>query len=155
MLLFFFLLKSFYFILPETPSEDKIRVVQINDQQVRTTYDAGPEFIGKYAGKKDGFLILNEDGTGAYKYDIFGFGKPGCTADPIQLEWGFILDQDNRIISFERAYGLSFPVILKSTGANSFKGCSQSIMIEYLLVYTTGQILVSSSDDWVKLDTDN
>ena len=120
-----------------------------NGKDVRTSYGIDKRFLGKYSGAKKGFLELNENGTGSYKYDIFGFGLPGCTADPIELEWGFLLDDNGKMVRFNREYGYSYPLLLRSTGSNSFQGCRKKIMLDFI-IEQDGTLSLSSSDDWEK-----
>ena len=120
-----------------------------NGKNVPTTYDIEVRFLGKYSGRKTGFLELKGDGTGSYKYDIFGFGLPGCTSAPIELEWGFLLDEKGEVVRFDREYGYSYPLLLKSTGANSFQGCRKQIMLDFI-IEQKNTLSISSSDDWVK-----
>lgn len=56
----------------------KDRVIMYHGTAVQTTYNVPDEFIGLYEGRKDGYLKLNPDGTGEYKYDIFGLAPPSC-----------------------------------------------------------------------------
>ena len=116
---------------------------------VQTTYNVPDEFLGLYEGRKDGYLKLNPDGTGEYKYDIFGLAPPSCEKKTIELHWGFILDKDDNIIKNKRDYGYSYPILLQSTGTSSFQGCRKEVMKDFIL--KRGAALhVSSSDDWEK-----
>lgn len=128
---------------------DKIRYITYRNQEIKTSYDA-PKFIGEYNGRKSGYLILNEDGTGLYNYDILGFAPESCKKQAIAIEWGFMVDNNNVILKFEREYGYSYPILLKSVGATSFKGCRDEVMLDFILDYKDGSLGVSSSDDWKK-----
>ncbi len=128
---------------------DKDRAITYNGTDYQTTYAAPAEFIGVYDGRKTGFLKLNADGTGEYKYDIFGYAPANCERKPIAFIWGFLLDNDGEISKNERDYGFSYPILLQSTGANSFQGCRTAVLRDYILI--KGETLhVSSSDDWRK-----
>lgn len=130
--------------------DDKIRFFEIEGKKIKTTFHTEARFIGKYEGRKGGYLILNENGSGEYKYDIFGFAPADCKPGIITFEWGFVLDERNEIVRFERDYGFSYPVIYKSQGWPSFQGCSKEIFVDYILVSHKGELSVSSSDDWIK-----
>lgn len=130
--------------------DDKIRTIDYNGKSVKTTFEIPVEFYGKYAGQRDGYLLLKEDGTGEYNYDVFGFAPSNCKKDVIRVEWGFLLDENNQIVSFEREYGRSYPVLFKSIGATSFQGCRKQVMLDFVMQYKNGHLGVSSSDDWVK-----
>lgn len=129
---------------------EKTRTIYYNGQSVKTTFAVPEQFYGTYAGAKSGYLTLNADGTGMYSYDVFGFAASDCKKDIIKLEWGFLLNEKNEIVSFEREYGLSYPVLMQSTSATSFQGCRKPVMLDFIMVYKDGKIGVSSSDDWVK-----
>lgn len=133
-----------------SPANDKIRYINYRNQEVKTTFDTPAKFIGEYKGKKTGYLILNEDGSGIYNYDIFGFAPVSCKKQPITVEWGFMLDENDKILKFEREYGCSYPVLLKSTGTSSFKGCRDQVLLDFIMEYKDGSLGVSSSDDWKK-----
>ena len=100
---------------------DKDRAITYNGTNYHTTYAVPTEFIGVYEGRKTGFLKLNANGTGEYKYDILGYAPASCERKPIAFIWGFILDKKGEIIKNERDYGFSYPILLQSTVANSFQ----------------------------------
>lgn len=131
-------------------SDGKIRLMHFEGKEIRTTYATDKKFLGKYEGKKSGYLLLKEDGTGEYSYDIFGIAPLGCKPGVIIFEWGFLLDQNNEVVRNERDYGYSYPILLRSTGDISFQGCSKKVFLDFLLEYNNGELHVSSSDDWVK-----
>ena len=140
---------SLFFSLTTTAISDKERIIRYGDTDYHTTYAVPAEFIGIYKGRKTGFLKLNGDGTGEYKYDIFGYAPASCERKAIAFIWGFILDKDGNLTKNERDYGFSYPILLKSTGVNSFQGCSSEVLKEFILI--RGKTLhVSSSDDWQK-----
>jgi hypothetical protein len=137
------------FTLAPAVDSEKDRLITYKDTEYRTTYAVPTEFIGVYEGRKSGFLKLNADGTGEYKYDIFGYAPASCERKPIALIWGFILDADGNLTKNERDYGFSYPILLQSTGSNSFQGCREEVLKEFIL--NRGKTLhVSSSDDWQK-----
>ncbi len=127
----------------------KTRTIKYEGKDYLTTFDVPEKFTGTYRGSGEGYLELMEDGTGVYHYDVF-FAPPECKKQPITLEWGFLLDEKDNIVFFNRKYGRSYPILLKSTGATSFQGCRQSVMLDFILDYSDGPLLVSSSDDWSK-----
>ena len=129
---------------------DQTRIMHYNGSEVRTTFAVDNKFYGEYKGRKAGYLILNQDGTGIYSYDVFGFAPAGCKKQPITIEWGFLIDDDDKVVSFDRAYGLSYPVLLKSTGETKFQGCQKEVVLDFIMEYKNGQLGVSSSDDWIK-----
>ena len=131
-------------------SSEKIRFINYEGRDVKTTFDVPSKFFGEYKGRKSGYLILNEDGTGYYKYDVFGFAPASCKNQPIQIEWGLLLDKNDRILKFDREYGFSFPMLLKSVGETSFKGCRDEVLLDFIMEYKDGSLGVSSSDDWKK-----
>ena len=94
--------------------------------------------------------MLNEDGTGFYKYDIFGFAPQGCKNEPILIEWGFLINEEGEVVKFDREYGYSYPILFKSTGESSFQGCREPVLLDFLLEYKDGSLGVSSSDNWKK-----
>ena len=131
-------------------NSEKERIILYQDIEYHTTYDVPAAFIGIYKGQKTGYLKLNADGTGEYKYDIFGYAPPSCDRKSIPFIWGFILDKDGALTKKKRDYGFSYPILLKSTGTNSFQGCRTQVLKEFIL--DKGKTLhVSSSDDWKKL----
>ncbi len=128
---------------------DKIRNIQYQGKAVKTTFDVDDSFIGRYSGKKSGFLELKKDGTGVYRYDVFAMmTKDNCPPESITMEWGFLLDEELNIVKFQREYGHSYPVLFRSTGKTHFKGCQDEVMLDFIMVYKDGSIGVSSSDDW-------
>ena len=128
---------------------EKIRVIEYNGNQVKTTFDVESRFLGTYTGAKQGYLELSEDGTGKYRYDVFGFALPDCANADITFEWGFLIDADNQVVKFEREYGYSYPILYKSTSAVSFQGCRKKVMLDFII--EQGETLsISSSDDWQK-----
>lgn len=130
--------------------EEKIREMVVEGNSVRTTFSPGSRFIGRYTGKKSGYLLLNADGTGEYCYDVFGIAPSHCKPGVILFEWGFLVDQENKLIRNKRDYGYSYPVLFISTSQISFQGCSKRVFVDYILEYSNGDLHVSSSDDWVK-----
>ncbi len=94
--------------------------------------------------------MLNEDGSGLYKYDIFGFAPKSCKNQPIQIEWGFLLNKEGGMVKLDREYGYSYPVLLRSVGTTSFQGCREPVLLDFLLEYKDGSLGVSSSDNWGK-----
>jgi len=138
-----------YYLGLLTPIGEKDRIISYNDTDYQTTYAVQEEFIGTYKGRKVGYLKLNTDGTGEYKYDIFGYAPASCERKPISFIWGFILDNEGRLSKNIRDYGFSYPILLQSTGDNSFQGCRTKVLKEFILI--KGKTLhVSSSDDWQK-----
>ena len=132
------------------PQQDKNRIMEYNGSRVMTTYDVEERFLGKYSGRKSGFLELRSDGSGTYRYDIFGFALSGCKSGPIEFDWGFMVDEQGDILRFERDYGYSYPVLMKSLVENSsFQGCRKEIMLDFI-IEKDGKLNVSSSDDWSK-----
>jgi hypothetical protein len=130
-------------------SGTSIRQLDYNGTKVTTTFDIEEKFYGKYQGNKQGFLQLNPDGSGIYKYDYTGLSK-SCDGELIEVNWGFVIGENNEIIRAERPYGYSYPIIYNCSGANAFKNCTERIMVDYILVYKDGTITISSSDDWKK-----
>ena len=130
--------------------KDNIKDFWINGEKVRVTYGADEMFLGRYKGQKSGYLSLKEDGTGEYKYDIFGIAEEGCKEGVIHFEWGFPLDKENRKVRFKKPYGYSYPIIFKCTGEVCFQGCSKQYIIDFILDKNDGKLHVSSSDDWKK-----
>jgi hypothetical protein len=136
--------------LPGQGSDPFARLFTIEGKEVRTTYKSDDRFYGKYSGSKGGYLLLNSDGTGEYLDDYFAFALAGCPVGPVIFRWGFILDEKDQVVRFERDYGYSIPVIYESTGEKSFQGCRKKVFVDYLLIRVDGTIEVSSSDDWKK-----
>lgn len=131
-------------------SNGKNRQLEYNDSKVMTTFEIEDKFIGKYMGRKKGFLQLNSDGSGVYQYDYPGL-SPDCPGKNITFTWGFIIDDNLEIVKFERPYGFSYPIIYNCSGENAFQGCTKRSMIDYVLEYDDGTITISSSDDWKKI----
>jgi hypothetical protein len=129
---------------------EKVRQLEYNGALVMTTFDIEHKFLGKYAGSKQGFLELSNDGSGMYQYDYSGL-SPDCPGDIIEFKWGFILDENGDILKFKRSYGYSYPIIYNCSGENAFQGCTKRAMIDYVLEYEDGTITISSSDDWIKI----
>jgi hypothetical protein len=132
------------------PSE-KIRHLKYNGSTVKTTFEIDNKFLGKYQGHKSGFLQLNSDGSGVYKYD-FPRLSTACPGEDIDINWGFIVEDNGEIVRFKRDYGYSYPIIYNCSGENTFQGCTKQTMIDYLLEYDDGTLTISSSDDWEKTD---
>ena len=133
--------------LPDLTEKD--RTIKYGNTEYTTTYDVDKMFLGVYSGRKSGFLQLNRDGTGEYKYDVFGFARADCSRTAIKFIWGFIVDEDHHLIKNKRSYGSSYQILLESTGNNSFQGCRTVVLKDFIL--DRGSSLhVSSSDDWKK-----
>jgi len=130
-------------------SSEKTRQLEYNGTLVMTTWDIERKFLGKYKGSKKGFLQLEKDGSGVYRYDYPGL-SPDCHGEQINFNWGFILDESGQVVKLERSYGYSYPIIYNCSGENAFQGCTRRNMIDFILVYKDGTITISSSDDWVK-----
>lgn len=125
------------------------RIIAYRGDDYNTTIVVDSRFIGNYKGRKSGYLELNADGTGTYKYDMFGLAPASCKRIPITFEWGFLVDSTNNIIARNRSYGVSYPILLKSTSETTFQGCRTPVMMDYILD-KKGVLNVSSSDDWKK-----
>ncbi|MEM6525693.1 MAG: hypothetical protein AAF693_17980 [Bacteroidota bacterium] len=136
------------FSLLSTPND--IRNILYNGKEVRTTYRTNDKFYGHYTGLKEGYLKLNDDGTGEYRYDVFGFAPDHCLPETIHIEWGFLLNESDQIVSFKREYGLSYPILFKSVSATKFQGCRKEVILDFIMEYKDGTLGVSSSDDWKK-----
>jgi hypothetical protein len=146
-------LAGFYFISGVSAADDnqdEFRYLEYEGVKVKTTFRIDQKFIGKYSGKKTGYLILNEDGSGIYSHDYHGFRKNDCHDGEIEMQWGFLIDENGEVVRFERPYGYSYPVIYYSTGEGGFQDCTKSALVDYILEYEDGTITISSSDDWVK-----
>lgn len=132
------------------PSQNtKERIIVYNGEEYKTTIDVETRFVGTYKGRKTGYLQLNPDGTGVYKYDIFGPAPSSCKRIAITLKWGFVLDENGKMVKRKRNYGYSYPILLESTSETSFQGCHTPVMMDYILD-RGGTLHVSSSDDWKK-----
>lgn len=127
-----------------------IRVFEYNGSSVKTIYEVESKFYGEYTGRKSGFLKLEADGSGEYRYDVFGFAPASCAKQTIDIEWGFLLDDNGEIVSFKRDYGISYPILFKSIGETQFQGCQKPVMLDFIMEYKNGDLGVSSSDDWIK-----
>jgi len=138
------------FVLSGQKSIPEIQVFNIDGKEVRVTHTTDRNFFGKYSGAKGGYLNLNEDGTGEYQYDYYGYALPSCQPGPIIFNWGLLLDKNNQVVKFDRDYGYSYPIIYQSSGTISFQGCRKKYLVDYLMVRKDGSIGVSSSDDWEK-----
>jgi hypothetical protein len=149
-LLVFTILSSIYLTVFTIGLEEKERIISYQDISYNTPFGVDNKFIGTYEGRKAGYLKLNADGTGVYKYDIFGYAPASCERKPIIFIWGFILDKEGKMMAKKRDYGNSYPILLESTGSNSFQGCRTAVLKEFIL--DMGKSLhVSSSDDWKKV----
>ena len=135
----------------ETENKNYIKDFWIDGEKIRVTCEADEMFLGLYEGEKTGYLSLKKDGTGEYKYDIFGIAESGCQEDVIRFEWGFPVDKGNKKVKFKRPYGYSYPIIFKCTGDVCFQGCSKQYIIDFILDKNDGKLHVSSSDDWKKI----
>jgi hypothetical protein len=135
----------------QSGSNEKTRVLEIDGAEITTTFAIDGKFIGKYTGSKNGYLLLDNNGNGSYRYDYLGI-TPDCNEEIIDIKWGFILDENGEVVKFKRDYGYSYPIIYNCIGNNTFQGCTKPTMVDYILVYDDGTITVSSSDDWVKSD---
>lgn len=135
-----------FFIAPQS---NTTRIITYRGQDYTTTTNVNGKFIGTYKGKKNGYLQLNKDGTGVYKYDIFGLAPASCKRTAITFEWGFLVDNKGQQVIRKRDYGYSYPILLKSTSETTFQGCRTPVMMDYILD-KNGVLNVSSSDDWKK-----
>ncbi len=139
-----------FLLLTVAQQESKERIFEYNGSKVLTTYDVGEKFIGTYKGAKSGYLVLNQDGTGSYQYDVFAFALEGCRNELIRLEWGFMIDDQKEVVRFEREYGFSYPILMRALSPEaSFQGCRKQIMLDFI-IESEGKLNVSSSDDWAK-----
>lgn len=145
----FISLLSVYQLCAEHPGYET-KILQVNGQEIVVTHHVDSIFIGRYSGSKSGYLFLNIDGTGIYQHDESGIMKKNCPSGAIDFEWGFLLNDEGELVSFERPYGLSYPVIYVVTGNKQFQGCSKSYLVDYIMVKKNGVIAISSSSDWVK-----
>ncbi len=125
------------------------RIINYRGQNYTTTIAVDNKFIGTYKGRKTGYLQLNKDGTGVYKYDIFGLAPASCKRTPITFEWGFLVNDKGQQVKRKRDYGYSYPILLKATSETTFQGCRTPVMMDYILD-KNGVLNVSSSDDWIK-----
>jgi hypothetical protein len=144
------ILLSTFFLLLKSVDDQKVRYITFRDQEVKTTFMADQKYYGIYKGNKRGFLSLEPDGRGEYLYDIFGFAPSSCKPDTIHFNYGFLLNDNDEIVRFEREYGYSIPILYEVTGSTSFQGCSKQVFLDYLMEYPDGTIGVSSSDNWTK-----
>ncbi|MCA6075414.1 hypothetical protein [Fulvivirga sedimenti] len=142
------LLAIFY---SQEKANEPVRQMEYEGKVYRTAYNVS-RFNGKYSGAKDGYLEIREDGTGTYVYDIFGLALNGCKKGPIEVEYGFLINENDSLVRISRDYGYSYPIILRATGETSFQGCRTPVMLDFLMEYQDGTIGVSSSDDWIKLE---
>ena len=143
-LILIFILFQFF-----SESNEKNRQLEHNGSIVMTTFEIDGKFLGKYKGSKLGFLQLDNDGNGVYRYDYSGL-SPDCPGEQIEFKWGFLLDESGDVVKLERSYGYSYPIIYNCSGENAFQGCTKRTMVDFILVYDDGTITISSSDDWVK-----
>ena len=128
--------------------QEHFKYFQLNGQAVKGTHYVEKKFYGEYSGRKEGYLLLREDGTGEYLYDL-NMSTEECGHGPISFDWGFLVDDNNEIVNFKRDYGLSYPVLLKCTGKPCFQLCRKEFMVDYILE-KNDILMVSSSDDWIK-----
>lgn len=133
-----------------TEPNTKNRRLEYNGSTVMTTFEIDNKFYGKYMGRKSGFLQLNRDGNGIYRYD-YPEMSPACYGENIEFIWGFIVDENGETVRFKRSYGYSYPIVYNCSGENAFQGCSKRAMVDYVLEYDDGTITISSSDDWEKI----
>jgi len=134
----------------ETNSLVSTRIFKIENQEITVTYEVDDMFYGLYQGNKSGYLLLNKDGTGEYKYDIFGISSSACKEGIIQFEWGIPVNKDNNMVKFKKPYGFSYPVFYKCSGETCFQGCSKVYLLDFILDKGDGKLHISSSDDWKK-----
>ena len=66
------------------------------------------------------------------------------------MEWGFLVDEKDSLVAFDREYGKSYPLLMKSVSETQFQGCRKEVMLDFVMVYENGKLGVSSSDDWEK-----
>jgi hypothetical protein len=127
-----------------------IKTFVINGQEVRVSVGGNPAFYGRYSGDKNGFLQLNSDGTGEYRYDYMLQSAPDCSRGVISMEWGFLVDDSGEMVRFSREYGYSYPIIYLCPEGPCFQGCRKTFMVDYILEKSDGSLSVSSSDNWSK-----
>lgn len=137
-----------YFIAPSSVAST--RIFNIDNEEITVTHEVEDMFYGLYQGDKTGYLLLKKDGTGEYKYDIFGVTSSHCMEGIIQFEWGIPLNKENKTVKFKKSYGYSYPVIFKCSGEICFQGCSKVYLLDFILDKGDGKLHVSSSDDWEK-----
>ena len=126
------------------------RIINYNGKEVQVTYTVDKKFYGTYKGRKSGFLELNEDGSGQYKYDTFAFALPDCKPGPIPFIWGLVIDDKGNPVKFEREYGFSYPILYQTTSEKSFQGCRKKVFLDFIIEKKEGPLEISSSDDWRK-----
>ena len=154
LIIYFFILIS---LIPGYPDKGvsevgrNIKIFRIDNREIRVTSEVDEIFYGLYKGKKSGYLLLNRDGTGEYKYDIFGIASPGCREGVITFDWGCPVDGNDNNVKFRKTYGFSYPVIFKCSGDICFQGCTREYIVDFILDKNDGKLLVSSSDDWEKV----
>ena len=85
-----------YFIEPISVAST--RIFNIDNEEITVTHEVEDMFYGLYQGDKTGYLLLKKDGTGEYKYDIFGVTSSHCMKGIIQFEWGIPLTRLHRRI---------------------------------------------------------
>ena len=139
------------FFFTDSGADEKVRKLEYNGVMVETTYKIENKFFGKYQGSKSGFLILDDDGTGIYRYDYSGLSQD-CPGEQIELKWGFVLQESGEVLRLKKPYGYSYPIIYNCSGENAFQGCTRRAMVDFILLYDDGTITISSSDDWVKTE---
>ncbi|MCG8475475.1 MAG: hypothetical protein MI784_08385 [Cytophagales bacterium] len=131
-------------LLSSSPAE-KVTIFY-KGKNVSVTQNIKKELLGLYRGKGKGFLKLEKNGTGMYRYD-YRIGS--CPNESFPIRWGFIKDENGQPVSFKREYGMSYPILFQSLKGKQFKGCREEVFLDWLLVKKDG-IHVSSSDDWKK-----
>lgn len=134
----------------EPTADGAIKIFRIDNKEIRVTCEVEEVFYGLYKGAKSGYLLINRDGTGEYKYDIIGTASPGCREGVINFEWGCPVNRDNEKVKFKKHYGYSYPFIFKCSGDICFQGCSKKYILDFILDKQDGKLHVSSSDDWKK-----
>jgi len=145
-MLYILILPILSFLQLQTTEE---RIIMYRGDEYQTTINIDANFIGIYKGRKTGYLQLNADGTGTYKYDVFGLAPSSCKNTPITFEWGFLLNEKGEVLKRKRDYGYSYPILLNATSETTFQGCRTPVMMDYILD-KKGILNVSSSDDWKK-----
>ena len=81
----------------QSVSNEKTRQLDVNGSKVMTTYEIDSKFLGKYMGSKKGYLLLDSNGNGTYRYDYPGI-SPDCSEETIVFKWGFILDENGVVV---------------------------------------------------------
>jgi hypothetical protein len=107
--------------------------------------------IGSYGTDKatDGYLVLNENGKGTYRYPSFGFATKNCPVEDIQItSWGIRCTRNGKIEPNKYNDSEYYSVVLVTNG-KKFEACITNAK-EVSAFFKNGKIIMGLDTQWGK-----